>query len=186
MRDWVENVLITEPTMHKMKGRGFSIKMSGTTGVGRGVVGCQTAKPEKPQELPTGKKWWQNMPYYQVVNKTDVKKCRFDKIIVMETFQEILFWIPFCDKAGAADRPHSLFKIVPREISAGLLVIWAKQGNPRQVGVTNQAKIMRRLVAGGRFLCNFRIYRLIWEPGSVLRRCHQDIDAAAADIYNYV
>ena len=141
---------------------------------------------EKPQELPTGKKWWQNMPYYQAVNKTDVKKCRFDKIIVMETFQEILFWIPFCDKAGATDRPHSLFKIVPREILAGLLVIWAKLGNPRQVGVANQAKMMRRLVAGGRFLCNFRIYRLIWEPGSVLRRCHQDIDAVAADIYNDV
>ena len=60
------------------------------------------------------------MPYYQAVNKTDVKKCRFDKIIVMETFQGILFLITFCDKAGA-DRPHSLFKFVPQAILAGLV-----------------------------------------------------------------
>ena len=49
--------------------------MSGTTGVGGGI-GRQTAKPEKPQELPSGKKWRQNMPYYQVVNKTDITKVK--------------------------------------------------------------------------------------------------------------
>ena len=45
MRDWLENVLITEPTMRKMI---FQSKCL----VRRGWSRCQTAKPEKPQELP--------------------------------------------------------------------------------------------------------------------------------------
>ena len=71
MRDWLENVLITEPTMRKMI---FQSKCL----VRRGWNRCQTAKPEKPQELPPGKKRRQNMPYNGILNKTDFTKASGD------------------------------------------------------------------------------------------------------------
>ena len=176
MRDWVENVLITEPTMHKMP-RFFNQNVW-YDGGGTGGGGLPNRKTRKTSGIAN---WKEMVTKHAILSGCEqnryIKEGRFDNIIVIETFHEILFSLPFQIRSSG-----NLTWI-------SLLVIWAELGNPPlplQDRVTNQAKIMRRLVAGGRFLCNFRIYRLIWEAGSVLRRCHQDIDAAAADIYNDV